>query len=91
LTTALYGTVLIMAAIAYSILVFAITNEEGKGSLLAKAIGKDLKGKLSIVAYAVAIALSFINHWIAAAIYVLVALVWLVPDRRIERVLTKSR
>lgn len=91
LTTALYGTVLIMAAIAYSILVFAITNEEGKDSLLAKAIGKDLKGKLSVVAYAVAIALSFINHWIAAAIYVLVALVWLVPDRRIERVLTKSR
>ena len=88
--TALYGTVLIMAAIAYSILVFAITNEEGKDSLLAKAIGRDLKGKLSVVAYAVAIALSFINHWIAAAIYILVALVWLVSDKRIERVLTPS-
>ena len=82
--TALYGAVLLLAAIAYSILVLAITNEEGKDSLLAKAIGRDLKGKLSVVAYAVAIALCFFNHWIAAAIYILVALVWLVPDRRIE-------
>jgi uncharacterized membrane protein len=88
--TALYGGVLIMAAIAYSILVLTIINEEGADSLLAKAVGKDLKGKLSIVAYAVAIALSFFNHWIAAAIYILVALVWLVPDKRIERVLTPS-
>ena len=77
-----------MAAVAYWILVFAITSEEGPDSLLAKAVGKDLKGKLSALAYAVAIALSFVNHWVAAAIYILVALVWLVPDKRIERVLT---
>ena len=88
LPTALYGFVLLMAAVAYWILVFAITSEEGPDSLLAKAVGKDLKGKLSALAYAVAIALSFVNHWFAAAIYILVALVWLVPDKRIERVLT---
>jgi len=88
LPTALYGFVLLMAAIAYWILGATIINEEGADSLLAKAVGKDLKGKLSAVAYAVAIALSFVNHWFAAAIYILVALVWLVPDKRIERVLT---
>jgi TMEM175 potassium channel family protein len=80
--------VLLMAAVAYAILTVTIVNEEGKDSLLARAVGRDLKGKLSIVAYAVAIALCFVNHWIAAAIYILVALVWLVPDRRIERVVT---
>ena len=90
LPTALYGFVLLMAAIAYWILVVTIINAEGADSLLAKAVGKDLKGKLSAVAYAVAIALSFVNHWFAAAIYVLVALVWLVPDKRIERVLPPS-
>ena len=88
LPTALYGVVLLMAAIAYTILTVTIMNEEGRDSLLARAIGRDFKGKLSIVAYAVAIALSFVNHWFAAAIYILVALVWLVPDRRIERLLT---
>ena len=88
LPTALYGGVLLMAAIAYWILTVTIINEEGRDSLLARAVGRDLKGKLSIVAYAVAIALSFVNHWLAAAIYILVALMWLVPDRRIERVLT---
>ena len=86
--TALYGGVLLMAAIAYTILTLTIIHEEGADSLLARAVGRDLKGKLSIVAYVVAIALSFVNHWFAAAIYILVALVWLVPDRRIERVLT---
>jgi uncharacterized membrane protein len=88
LPTALYGGVLLMAAIAYWILTVTIINEEGRDSLLARAVGRDLKGKLSPVAYATAIALSFVNHWIAAAIYIIVALVWLVPDRRIERVLT---
>ena len=86
--TALYGGVLLMAAIAYWILTLTIINEEGRDSLLARAVRRDLKGKLSIVAYAVAIAVCFLNHWIAAAIYILVALLWLVPDRRIERVLT---
>ncbi len=85
---ALYGGVLLMAAIAYWILTATIINEEGRDSLLARAVGRDFKGKLSIVAYAVAIALAFVNHWLAAAIYILVALMWLVPDRRIERVLT---
>ena len=88
LPTALYGVVLLMAAIAYTILTVTIIHEEGPDSLLARAVGRDRKGKLSIVAYVVAITLSFVNHWFAAAIYILVALVWLVPDRRIERVLT---
>ncbi len=87
--TALYGGVLLMAAVAYWMLTLTIINEEGPDSLLAQAVGKDLKGKLSIVAYAAGIALSFVNHWIAAAIYILVALMWLVPDRRIEKVLTR--
>lgn len=88
LPTALYGCVLLMAAISYMILTVAIVNEEGRESVLARAIGRDLKGKLSIVAYALAILLCFVSHWIAAAIYILVALAWLVPDRRIERMLT---
>ena len=90
LPTALYGGVLLMAAIAYTILVVTIIREEGAGSLLAKAVGKDIKGKLSIVAYAAAIVLCFVfEQWAAQAIYVLVALMWLVPDRRIERVLSR--
>lgn len=88
LPTALYGAVLMMAGIAYWILTFAIISEEGEDSLLARAVGKDYKGKLSVLFYAVAIPLSFLNEWIAQAIYVLVALLWLVPDRRIERALT---
>jgi uncharacterized membrane protein len=87
LPTALYGAALMMTGIAYWILTFAIINEEGEDSLLARAIGKDYKGKLSVLFYAVAIPLSFVNEWIAQAIYVLVALLWLAPDRRIERVL----
>ena len=88
LPTALYGCVLLMAASSYTILTTTIINEEGRESVLARAIGRDRKGKLSIAAYAVAILLCFVSQWIAAAIYILVALVWLVPDRRIERMLT---
>ena len=91
LPTALYGGVLLMAAIAYQVLVVTITREEGPDSLLAKAVGKDFKGKLSIVAYVVAIALCWFNQWAAQTIYVAVALVWLVPDRRIERIFPPSR
>ncbi len=91
LPSALYGGVLLMAAIAYSILSAAIIHEDGAGSLLARAVGKDVKGKLSVVLYAVAIVLSFFNHWISLAIYVFVALMWLVPDRRIERVLSPAK
>ena len=90
LPTALYGFVLLMAALAYWLLTVTIINEEGKDSLLAKATGGTWKEKLSPVAYVVAIGLSFVNHWIAAAIYVGVALAWLVPDRRIERLLTPT-
>jgi uncharacterized membrane protein len=90
LPAALYGGVLLMAAIAYQILVVTIIREEGPDSLLAKAVGRDFKGNLSAVAYAVAIVLCFFNQWAAEAIYILVALVWLVPDRRIERVLPPS-
>jgi uncharacterized membrane protein len=90
LPTAFYGAVLLMAGVAYWILQSTIINEEGADSLLAKAVGKDLKGKLSVVFYALAIPICFFNQWIAEAIYVLVALTWLVPDKRIERVLPPS-
>jgi uncharacterized membrane protein len=89
--TAAYGAVLLMAAIAYYILQRAIIAHQGAGSLLAMAIGSDWKGKLSPVLYFVAIPLSFAIPWIAIAIYVLVALVWLIPDPRIERVLAQTQ
>jgi uncharacterized membrane protein len=76
-----------MAGVAYWILSATIIREEGKDSLLAKAVGKDIKGKMSVVFYAAAIALAFVDERIAQAIYVLVALTWLVPDRRIEKVM----
>ena len=85
--TALYGVVLLLAAIAYTILQRTILASEGPGSLLATAIGTDLKGKLSPVLYLIAIPLSFIEEAVAGALYVVVALMWLIPDRRIERVI----
>jgi uncharacterized membrane protein len=85
LPAALYGVVLLMAGFAYWILARAIIATEGRDSLLAKAIGKDRKGTLSVVLYAAAIPLAFLNQWIAEAIYIAVALIWLIPDRRIER------
>jgi len=88
LPTALYGFVLLMAAIGYWVLQRTIVASEGVDSLLARAIGKDLKGNLSVVIYATAIPVAFFNHWLSQAGYVLVALMWLVPDRRIEKVLT---
>jgi uncharacterized membrane protein len=87
--TALYGVVLLMAAIAYYILQQAILRKQGPGSLLAVAVGRDLKGKLSPLFYAVAIPAAFFQPWIAGALYVAVALIWLVPDPRIERRLAK--
>jgi uncharacterized membrane protein len=87
LPSALYGAVLLLAAIAYYILQRLIVNEQGGGeSKLAKALGKDWKGKLSPVLYAIAIGVSFVRPGIAGCIYVVVALMWLVPDKRIERV-----
>jgi uncharacterized membrane protein len=90
LPTALYGFVLLMSAIAYSILQRAIVAKQGPGSLLAGALGRDRKGKLSIICYLAAIGLSFLNQWIADAFYVFVAAMWFIPDRRIERVLVRS-
>jgi uncharacterized membrane protein len=87
--TAVYGFVLLMAAIAYYILQRAIIASQGRGSLLAAAVGKDCKGKISPVLYLIAIPLAFVSVWISIGLYVFVALMWLVPDRRIERVLPK--
>jgi uncharacterized membrane protein len=87
LPTALYGGVLFMAAIAYWILAHAIIAHEGNASLLAKAIGSDVKGKMSVLVYALAVPLSFVSVWIAIAGYAATALWWLVPDKRIEKVL----
>jgi uncharacterized membrane protein len=85
--TAVYGFVLFMAAIAYYILQRTIIARQGSGSLLAAAVGRDLKGKLSPLSYLAAIGLAFVNVWIASALYLGVALLWLIPDRRIERAL----
>jgi TMEM175 potassium channel family protein len=82
---ALYGGVLIMAAIAYYILVRVLLVGHGAGSELALALGSDFKGKISVVIYAVGIPLAFVDRWVALGCYLLVALSWLVPDRRIER------
>ena len=84
--TALYGAVMLLAAIAYYILQSVIIAQEGPGSKLAASIGRDFKGKLSPVLYAIAIAASFFQPWLAGGTYVLVALLWLIPDRRIARV-----
>jgi uncharacterized membrane protein len=87
LPSALYGVVLLMAGIAYWILARTIVAAEGEASLLAKAIGKDRKGTVSVLLYVIAIPLAFVSQWIALAIYVCVAMMWLIPDSRIERVI----
>jgi uncharacterized membrane protein len=87
--TAAYGCVMLMAAIAYWILQRSIIRQQGPKSLLAAAIRSDWKGKLSPLLYAAAVPFSFIDPWIAIALYVLVALIWLVPDRRIERLVSQ--
>jgi uncharacterized membrane protein len=81
---ALYGGVLFMAALAYSLLQRTLIRKHGQHSLLAEAIGRDLKGKLSLLLYALAIPCAFLSSWIAGGLYVLVAVMWLLPDRRIE-------
>lgn len=83
--TAAYGVVLLMAAIAYWVLQRTIITSEGCGSVLKLALGSDWKGKTSPLLYGIGIATSFWSHWLAQGVYVLVALLWLVPDRRIER------
>jgi uncharacterized membrane protein len=89
LPTALYGFALLMPAIAYYILQAALLRANGKSSDLARALGSDLKGKLSPFLYLTGIGLAFVNPWLSIAIYVLVALMWLIPDRRIERTLAE--
>lgn len=86
---ALYGVNLFMCAIAYTILVFALLGHHGKDSKLAQAIGKDTKGKVSLGVYAVGVALTAVQPWISYTCYIIVALVWLIPDRRIEKVLPR--
>jgi uncharacterized membrane protein len=85
LPTATYGFILMMAGTAYYLLKTAIVRSQGERSPLQAALGSDAKGKMSVVIYLVAIPIAFVNAWVAAAIYVAVALIWLVPDRRIER------
>jgi uncharacterized membrane protein len=83
--TALYGIVLLMAALAYTILVRTLLRHHEKDSALARAIGRDRKGMISLVIYVAAIGLSFVLPWVANGLYVAVAVMWLVPDTRIER------
>lgn len=90
LPTALYGGVLMMAGIAYWILARTIIATEGHDSLLAKAIGRDFKGNVSVVGYALAIVLAFHYGMVSQLLYVAIALMWLVPDRRIEKVMDHS-
>jgi uncharacterized membrane protein len=84
---ALYGTVMLFAGVAYYILTRALIALHGRDSALASAVGRDFKGKVSVVIYAVAILLAFVNSWLSCALYVLVAVMWLVLDRRIEKTL----
>ncbi|MBV8219368.1 MAG: DUF1211 domain-containing protein [Solirubrobacterales bacterium] len=89
--TATYGIVLLAAAIAYYILQATLLRAEGRQSRLRVAIGSDLKGKISPLLYCLGIGLAFVDRWISLAVYVAVALIWLVPDRRVERHLTATQ
>jgi uncharacterized membrane protein len=86
--TAAYGVVLLLASIAYLILQRTIIRTQGKDSVLARAVGRDIKGKISALAYVLAIPAAFVSQWISGALYVGVALMWLFPDQRIERLVT---
>jgi len=88
LPTALYGAVLLMSALAYVLLTRAIIRCGGKNPILAAAVGGDFAGKISIGLYAAAIPLAFINQWISDVLYVTVAALWFIPDRRIEKVIS---
>jgi len=85
---ALYGLVLVMAAIAYTIMTRALLSIHADDSVLAIALGRDFKGKISIAINVAAVPLAFVKPWISCALYVIVAVIWLVPDRRIERTVT---
>jgi uncharacterized membrane protein len=86
---ALYGVVMLGAAIAYFILSHALISLHGRSSVLATALGRDFKGKVSVVIYAAGILLSFVNSWLACGLYILVAIMWLIPDRRIEKTISR--
>jgi uncharacterized membrane protein len=90
LPTAIYGASLLMPSVAYAVLQRAIVHQHGKQSVLAEALGRDFKGKMSPILYGAAIVLAFVNPWISIALYVLVAIIWLVPDRRIERIIGRE-
>lgn len=86
---AAYGTVLLLAGCAYWILTRALVAHHGKDSALARAVGRDRKGVISVILYAIGVPLAFLEPRLSCAIYVLVALIWLVPDRRIEKTLVE--
>jgi uncharacterized membrane protein len=83
--TALYGVVMLMSGVAYYFLVRAILAHHGRNSRVATALGRDFKGKVSVLIYVVAVPLAFVNRWVSGALYVLVAMIWFVPDKRIEQ------
>ena len=89
LPVAVYGVLMLLSAIAYYILARSLVALEGPDSILAIALGKDIKGKISPIIFAIAIPLAFVAAWIACVLYVLVVLMWLIPDRRIEKTLAK--
>jgi uncharacterized membrane protein len=91
LPTAVYGTVLLMPAIAYYLLVKAIIYRHGRDSMLAQAVGQDLKGKISVLLLAAGIVVAFVEPWVSMALYVVVAIIWIAPDRRIERMIAESQ
>jgi uncharacterized membrane protein len=88
--TAVYGVILLMPAIAYHLLQKAIIRKQGADSMLARALGADVKGILSPILYVVGILLAFVSSWLSILIYVLVAAIWLIPDRRIENILRET-
>ena len=89
LPTAVYGLFLLFSAIAYTLLTRALIAVHGADSVLAKAVNRDVKGKLSLVLYLIAVPLAFVSSWLAGGLYVLVAVMWLIPDPRIERTLAE--
>ncbi len=89
LPVALYGVVFLLASVAYFILARVLVALHGRNSILATALGRDFKGKISLAMNVVAIPLAFLNPWISFALYIIVAIVWLVPDRRIEKNLVR--
>ena len=91
LPTAVYGSVLVMPAIAYYMLLQAIIRRHGRDSMLAQAIGWDLKGKVTVLLLLAGIVVAFLEPWIAMVLYVVVAIIWIVPDRRIENAIAQAR